>query len=215
MQKNTVYQVSTAQYLISGNAEGHNNLNKITRYGDFGIGAINHYNGEMIVCNKKVFIANYYGNVKKVTDSDLSPFYIITPFEPDKEYSIRNSNQEKTFELLTEKFLSADLIYAIKITGKFDSVLLRSGKEQQKPYPDFKQIIENSNTYKKENISGTMIGFYFPEPFEKVSTSHFHFHFIDNEETIGGHVCNFYINDAKAYLNEKANLNIVLPKPET
>ena len=213
MINNTVYQICTAYDLIKGNFEENFLVQDNLKYGNFGLGTFNGLNGEMIIYEGEIYRANYYGELEKVY-IEKSPFTVITDFCSENEFQINNLNQDEVFDIIKSNFNTNKLIYAIKINGVFSFVNLRSNSKQEKPYPDFSKILKNSNYFTKENINGTLIGFYFPESFEKINPPGFHFHFIDEYNKIGGHVTDFNTTVATIHLNQKTNYNLILPKSD-
>jgi len=212
MRGSIVNQVCTAADLIEGNFEDSFLIKDIIPSNDFGLGTFNHLNGEMIIYNGKIYRAKYDGEIEEVFHGK-SPFIIATKFTEANPFLLKELNQELTKKELKSK-IDKTSIYAIKIDGSFSFLDLRSNSSVKKPYPTIEKILKESNNFNVQDVKGTLVGFYFPKSFEKISTSGFHFHFIDEDKKLGGHVIDFAIKNAKIYLDKKTHFNITLPKPD-
>ena len=47
--------------------------------------------------------------------------------------------------------------------------------------------------YSRDNVAGTIVGFWTPEIFHGVSVAGYHLHFLSDDLTFGGHVMDFVI----------------------
>jgi acetolactate decarboxylase len=209
MTYNLINQVCTATDLIEGNFENSFHVKDIILDNDFGLGTFNRLNGEMIIYDGKIYRSKYNGEIEE-TLHDRSPFIIATKFKQEKPILVYDLNDEQIKNKIKLE-INQKLIYAVKIEGSFSIINLRSSAPIKKPYPNFTEILKGSNNYKVVDIEGVIVGFYFPLSFEKISTSGFHFHFIDNKRKIGGHVVDFKIKKAQIFLDKKTHFNLSLP----
>lgn len=84
---------------------------------------------------------------------------------------------------------SPNIIYAVRLEGDFDRVDARSEHPQPEGHRPFnKTIALVQTTFAFENRQGTLVGFWFPEHMKAINVSGFHFHFLDAEHAVGGHV---------------------------
>ena len=95
--------------------------------------------------------------------------------------------------------LGANCFYLVKIEGTFDSIMVRSEYKQEKPYRALDvALAEDQTEFAYENISGTIVGLYCPDYMGGLNTTGWHFHFITEDRTRGGHVLQVSIADAEA-----------------
>ena len=211
MISESVFQFSTANKLMQGNFNGQFTINELLQKGNFGIGTFNSLDGEMIVFNNNVYKTDSEGNIYTATGIEKTPFAINTFFNSTDFINLNSLSQPETFKLLELEFDSTEIIVAIKIEGIFNQISLRNPLKLENQTNDFSTIMKNVNHFILEQVTGTMIGFYFPESYEKLSTSGFHFHFIDHHYLKGGHVTDFNIRDAKVSFEIKKEVHIINP----
>jgi len=93
------------------------------------------------------------------------------------------------------QFESKNIIYAISIDGYFNELNLRSEHPQPEGHKPLSETIAKvQNTYSLSNIQGTIVGFWFPEYMKTINVPGFHFHFINDARTKGGHLFDMRID---------------------
>src|SRR4249919_2267892 len=73
------YQVSTISSLLAGGYDGATTIGEMLRHGNFGLGTFNGVDGEMIVLD---------GQAHLVDPSDLTPFAVVVPFQPQSSMAV-------------------------------------------------------------------------------------------------------------------------------
>ena len=63
------------------------------------------------------------------------------------------------------------------------------------PEMKFAEVATHQPEYTRENVTGTIVGFWTPEIFHGVSVAGYHLHFISDDHTFGGHVMDFVITE--------------------
>ncbi len=59
----------------------------------------------------------------------------------------------------------------------------------------FADVATRQPEFTREDITGTIVGFWTPEMFHGVSGAGYHLHFISDDQTFGGHVRGFVIKE--------------------
>lgn len=91
-------------------------------------------------------------------------------------------------------------------------MLARSEVAQNKPYEPIEiSMPKLQHSFLLENIEATLVGYFVPEVYKKIILSGFHFHFIDDARTKGGHVFDFTFKNAKVGLQCCTELRVKLP----
>lgn len=184
-----VYQHSTLGALIVGVYEGDLTFGELLRQGDFGLGTFQAVDGELIVLEGQAYRVRVDGVASTVPAETLTPFGVVTFFEPDLEFELNAADSFEALQALIEAELpSPNLPYAIKVTGTFESLTTRSVPAQQTPYPPLGEVVAAQTTFDFASIEGTMVGFRLPSYTSEVNAAGFHFHFLDHARTTGGHV---------------------------
>lgn len=198
--RETIYQVALLQSLTQGYYDGIIKVSELKQHGDTGIGTFEGVNGEMIVLDGKVYQALGDGTVQEADDNETVPFSNVTFFDKDgtlelSDVSDINVLKENLNSMVEEK--GKNLFYFVKVNGTFDVMNVRSELKQEKPYkPLDEALATDQREFNYENITGTVVALYCPDYMGGLNTPGWHFHFISDDKTKGGHILD--LNFAKA-----------------
>lgn len=196
--KQSIYQTGTINSLLQAVYDGDASMEKLSQHGDFGLGALDAIDGELIIYDGKFFRANAHGQLNQLAPESCSPFAVITKFKPERSFEISAASFAELEQKLLPQLISANLIYAIKIEGLFNHIELRSEECTCRPYRKLVEILPDlQRTFSFENIRGTLVGVWFPNYLAQVNVPGFHFHFIDEQQQVGGHVFGLDIVNGK------------------
>ena len=209
----TLTQVSTIEILLAGGYYGWASVGDMAAYGDFGLGTFLHLDGEMIQADGTVFQVTADGAVHQPAGEAGTPFYVTTPFETDQTIEIGGWVDFPGLQSqLAASLPSQNMIYAVRIRGRFDSLKTRSVPAQSLPYPPLGEVVKTQPTFAFEDVEGTLVGFYFPDSFAKINVPGFHFHFINQDKTGGGHVLELQASNLTAEVDVTTNFQLILPE---
>lgn len=216
--RETVYQVSLLQGLTDGDFEGSITIGELKKHGDTGIGTFNGLNGELIMLDGTVYQAAGDGSVNVLPDTETIPFSNVTFFDEDETESITNV---ESFEALTDilnakvKEMGDNNFYMVRINGTFDEMNVRSEYGQEEPYKTITEALAVDQTFfDYENIEGTMVGLYCPVYMSELNSAGWHFHFVSEDKTMGGHVLGVKVNNAVIGYDKTDGFNMHLPSSE-
>ncbi len=206
-------QVSTINALIKGIYEGAMTIGELRKHGSFGIGTFNELNGEMLSLDGTVYQVTSDGKVHVAPDSIKTPFASMTFFEAD---TTTPSMEAKSFKALQEAIdaglPSENLFYAVKVTGDFPSIKVRSVPAQKKPYRALTDVVKDQTIFEYSNTSGTLVGFRCPDYVQGVNVADYHVHFISSDKTQGGHVLDFELKNATVEVDTLPHFRLLLPE---
>jgi len=208
--KNVLTQVNSFELFMNGEYDGMMSYRDILHWGDFGIGSFNQLNGEMILLDGDLFRISANGEASGATVDQTTPIATVCLFEPDITYEIHNLSYQEVMEMVNQKIPDLDLFYGIKIKGQFREITTRSIYKQEKPYEVLSEVIKNEVRRKSEMISGTCVGFKAPDHIRGAVWAGFHFHFIDDDKLMGGHVLDFTIQNGVVELDILPRLNLII-----
>ena len=197
-----LYQVALLQSLVQGYYDGIVTVGELKQHGDTGIGTFEGVNGEMIVLDGVVYQAVADGSIAIPADAETVPFSNVTFFDVDETLALSGiadmaALQEAVNGVVNE--LGANCFYMVKLEGTFDSIKVRSEYKQEKPYRMLDEALaEDQTEFDYEDIRGTMIGLYCPDYMGGLNSVGWHFHFINEDRTRGGHVLQVSVADAEA-----------------
>ena len=66
------------------------------------------------------------------------------------------------------------------------------------------------HVFSKNDLSGTLVGVWFPTYLQQINAPGFHFHFVDEARQIGGHVFNFEIDSGTVEIQTVTSLQVDL-----
>ena len=201
----TIYQVALLQSLTQGYYDGIIKVSELKGHGDTGIGTFEGVNGEMIVIDGKVYQALGDGTVQEAADDETVPFSNVTFFDSDVSVDLKNINDMASFKAELNKTVAEkgkNMFYVVKVNGTFEKMLVRSELKQEKPYKTLDKALEtDQREFNYENITGTVVGLYCPDYMGGLNATGWHFHFISDDRTKGGHMLELSFKEAKAELD--------------
>jgi len=211
-RREVLYQVSTIQALSAGDYDGEASLCRLKKQGDFGIGTFQGLDGEMVVLRGIFYQVKADGRVYPVRRSSGIPFAQLTFFDADKTFFVdRELNYEDLTWYLDKLLSSKNVFYAVKVSGMFKYVKIRSVPKQSQPYPKLDQALKGQKVFEFHDIRGTMIGWRSPQYAEKIGVPGYHMHFISEDKQKGGHVLDCLTGTVKAEFDQTADFYLSLP----
>ena len=200
--RETIYQVALLQSLTQGYYDGIIKVSELKEHGDIGIVTFEGVNGEMIVLDGKVYQALGDGTVQEADANETVPFSNVTYFDKDGSVELSgigdvNALKEK-LDAMVEKN-GKNLFYFVKASGTFNKMNVRSELKQEKPYKTLdKALATDQREFNYENIKGTVVALYCPDYMGGLNTPGWHFHFISDDKTKGGHLLDLKFDKATA-----------------
>ena len=208
--KNAIFQVSTIVSLLAADYDGKITMPDLKKRGNFGIGTFDGLDGEMVAVDGKFYHVKENGVSNPAEDSMRTPFAFVTFFEADKTSSLEKSMNYKELEqYLSGSLPNKKIFYAIKISGDFNFIKVRSGPKQTKPYPPFGETQKQQKVFEFRDLPGVMVGFLVPN-LGYVNPPGYHFHFLSEDRKRGGHLLDCEIRKAKIEIDPISNFNLFL-----
>lgn len=210
--RDTLYQVNLLQSLMQGNYDGTATIEDLKDNGDIGIGTFDSINGEMIVLDGTVYQALHDGSVATPSDDTGIPYATVSYFESDissdfSDVADMNDLSDRITQIINKE--GKNLFYLIKITGNFKTMYVRSELKQDKPYKPLAEALKTAQReFYYENIPGTIVGLYCPSYMDTLNSVGFHFHFISDDRTKGGHIFKLSADNLKVELDKTSKLKI-------
>lgn len=212
-------QLSTITALVSGDYYGSLTVDELLKHGNFGLGCFDGVNGEMIIADGVCYQALGDGTVQVADPAEKVPFATLCKFENDFSEDIEKC---ENIESLTETLNAAvnengaNSMYAVKIHTTFPKIHVRSETKQEEPYiPLDKALTVSQTEFDYENTEGTLICLYFPDYMSKLNSAGWHFHFISDDKTQGGHVLDMSFENATAEFDEASEFEMLIPDTES
>lgn len=207
-----IFQYSTLSALLEGVYDGNLTIRELRKHGDFGMGTFNALNGEMILLDGKCYQATSDGKILTVKDSTHTPFAVALNFSPDTIIKLnRRLSMTELDKYLDRLITKPNLISVYRIRGSFDSISIRSVPKQVKPYKRLIEAYKKQGVFNFTKLEGTLLGFKFPSYLKEVNLDNYHFHFLSNDKTKGGHILNYTISIGEIEIKTVQNYELQLP----
>jgi acetolactate decarboxylase len=207
-----LFQTSTIQALLGGAFDGDVTLKELLEHGDLGLGTLNGLDGELIVIDRKVFKAELDCTLSRPDLQSQTPYAVVVPFTPGPAQHISGPISAATLaHQLWDDPGRPRAPTAIRIDGQFEMVRVRSVPKQVPPYPSLAEAIDHEHRRELYDISGTMVGFCFPDGLSGIEIVGSHLHFACDRRSHGGHVLDYTLRDATVRIDEASELHVELP----
>ena len=184
-----ITQVSVINALMVGRYDGVLPIPELLRRGDFGVGTLDHLDGELIVLDGEAFQVRGDGAIVPVGPDRSTPFAVVTPFEADGEFPCPEVAGLADLDArLDESLARKNRFVAIRVDGRFASLSLRSVHRQEPPYRPLAEVAEGQSTWTREDLGGTLVGIRCPAWVGGLNVPGYHWHFLSDDRKVGGHV---------------------------
>ena len=210
--REVVYQVSTIGALLQGLYDGVTTVGQLRAHGDFGIGTFHALDGEMLADGGVFYQIRSDGTCHVMPREARSPFAAVTFFEADHTLPLRDVVGPAGFDAALGAGLpSVNLAHAIRISGEFEYVRARSVPRQSRPYALLTDVVKTQPVFEYRDLRGTLVGFRLPTFAEGLNVAGYHFHFIDAERKVGGHLLECRLRSGTAETDVTPSIQAVLP----
>jgi acetolactate decarboxylase len=193
-----ITQVSVINALMIGQYGGVMPIPELLRYGDFGVGTLDHLDGELVVVDGRAYQVRGDGVVVEVGPDRSTPFAIVTPFEPEGEFpSPLVGDLSELDARLDDALWEKNNFLAVRVDGRFASVTLRSVRRQEPPYRPLSDVAKGQSIWIHENVSGTLVGVRCPAWAGRLNVPGYHWHFLSDDRKFGGHVLDCRVREGR------------------
>jgi acetolactate decarboxylase len=198
--------------LLNGNYDGITQVYEAKRHGDFGLGAFAQLDGEMIAVDSAVYRVTSDGHVHKASDATRLSFAAMTHFAPDHAIDLpQGTTLETLSRFLDPQLPTLNAFYAIRIDGRFSAIRARAVLKQREPFPAFCEVVKKQTEFSFGNVSGTLVGFRGPAYASALNSPGYHFHFLTDDRSGGGHVLSFTVARAGLKLQRIDYVDLAFP----
>lgn len=212
LEHHTVYQVSTSGALVEGVLQGAVQLREVLKHGDFGLGTFHGLDGEGILLDGQCWQALSDGTVRSVDADQMTPFWVATRFQSEKDERIENIQDiDDLYRRIDAMRLSDNIFTGIRIEGFFRRIDVRVACKSELG-TDLVTATHDQAEFHMSNIEGTLIGFYTPEYAHTIGVPGYHLHFISQDRSRGGHVLGVAADSLGVSLDFGNELKLILPE---
>lgn len=217
MSEKAMFQVSTLQALSLGYTKKVITVGELLTHGSVGLGTFEDVNGEMIVLDGHCYQAGYDGSIAEADQSMGVPFAVVTECSAERSFSldaIKNIDSLKTMlDLKIEEDFGLNSMHIVRIDGEFERVRARSESSFRSQHVELKEILSGrQKDFEFDGIRGTIVALYFPDYMDGINAAGWHFHFLSEDRTKGGHVFDLSIRSGTVSFGKVSRIEIQFPK---
>ncbi len=208
----SLYIYSTIDALLAGTYDGDLTMRELGAKGDFGIGAYNRLDGEMVALNGVFYHARSDGSVVVAGPQERTPLAYVTSFHPSQNIKIEIPLPLDGLEKwLDSRLGNLNVFYAIRIDGEFRDVSVRAIAAQTKPYKGLAEVAKTQSIHTYPATRGTLIGIRSPAFSKGISVPGYHWHFLTQDRQHGGHVLKLTLVEGRVQLEKILRVELQLP----
>lgn len=201
-------QVGVLADLKLGDYRGRVGLHEAVLPEDQGIGTVEGLAGELIVLDGEAWLAGR--DLKPVPAGNAStPFLQAMRFAPERSMVVAAANFGALVAEVESKLPDKRAVYAIRATGVFDALTLRSVDGREKPWKPLAHAVAAQTVGKREAVAATLVGFWFPEHLGEVGSAGLHVHGIDAAKSFAGHVLDASGSDLTLSIGRVGSMGLV------
>ena len=208
----TLFQVSTSTALVEGVYGGVVTIAELKQHGSFGLGTFDGLDGEMLALDGHFYQVLGDGTVREARDDARVPFAVVTEFRAEREFII---DRVESFDELTAQLDSrrntGNLFFAARIDGHFAHIRTR-GLCKTVSGVSLVEATAHQPEFALTDVSGTAVGFWTPLYARTINVAGWHFHFVTDDRTGGGHVLDCQGVQLQAQLQDLADVRIAMPE---
>jgi acetolactate decarboxylase len=212
-QEDSLVQFSLLAALAADDYVGSATLRDVLAAGDFGVGTFDRLDGEMIVLDGKIFQALADGTVRPADLAGTTPFAAVTFFAADGQIDkLSCATLDDLDSQLDRKLPHRNSPYALRVTGQFASLTIRSVPAQSPPFEPLVDVVKHQATWTHRDLRGTLVGLRCPEWMGTINVSGYHWHFLSDDRKVGGHLLACEFADCTLDYDECTSVLIHIPQ---
>lgn len=214
----TLSQVSTLRALLLGNYQGVVDAQQLAEKLQWGIGTYEGLDGEAIFVDGTPWVARPATEAVEVEPGTKVAFAAGCAFGEDaKSVSLGQALSLPEFkgqlELLQMiSYNNPNEFYVVALKGEFPFVHVRSCKKQEPPYQPLDKVIVDQVERTYKNVSGTVVGVWYPQWAEALNMPGWHLHFISDDRRCAGHLLALESTEAHGQMQNCCSFNLRLPE---
>ena len=211
--QNHLFTVGVGAGLIGGLYDGNYPYGLLKKHGNFGLGAPDKLDGELVVFQGKIYQTQHTGKTFVVDDRQLTPFAMVHFFQPDKKITPgRTLDKKSLFSYLDSILTNVNGLYAIHISGKFSYLKTRAFPPvKAHEHTPLAAMLPLQHFFEFSNAKGDLIGYRLPSFMDNTNISGYHFHFLSDQKDAGGHIIDLKADSISIEIDRLDSYTIHIP----
>lgn len=210
---NHLFTVGVGARLIGGLYDGNYPYGSLKQHGNFGLGAPDKLDGELVIFQGKVYQTQHTGKTFVAEDRQLTPFAMVHFFQPDKKITPgRPMDKESLFRYLDSVLTNVNGLYAIHISGQFSYIKTRAFPPvKAHEHTPLASMLPLQHFFEFNNTKGDLIGYRLPPFMDNTNISGYHFHFLSAQKDAGGHIIDVKADNITIEIDALDSYTIQIP----
>ncbi|QNK61729.1 acetolactate decarboxylase [Pedobacter sp. PAMC26386] len=193
----SLFTVGIGGGLIGGLYDGFYPYELLKKHGDFGLGAPDKLDGELLVFKGEIYKTQHTGKTSLVNEHELTSFAMVNFFRADRRLAPpKGLNKGALFHYLDSVLTNVNGMYAIHISGKFKTVKTRAFPPvKAHQHTPLAEMLNLQKFFEYKNCEGDLIGYRLPPFMDNTNISGYHFHYLSTQKDNGGHIIDLLTDD--------------------
>ena len=137
---------------------------------------------------------------------------MVTTFIPTITAALpKDLSRQEVIDVIGGVVTSENYLYAVRITGQFEWVRIRTAARQAKPYPPLREATRGEPVVQFDHVTGTVSGFRTPLSEQGIGVPGGHVHFLDERRERGSHVLDYRLRSGTLEVCIGTDLHLSLP----
>ena len=214
LKHHSLFQVSTSSALVEGVFDGCTSVRDLKRHGDFGLGTFEGLDVEMVMLESVCYQVGSGGTACVVAEETLVPFATVTRFCSDETFQIEAAVSFKDLlDQIDQRRPSNNLFVAFRVDGHFREISMRAACKAE-PGEKLVDAIGHQSQFHAERQKGTLVGFWAPTYATSIGVPGYHFHFINDAGTYGGHVFDLSGDNFQVGMHVETDIHLAIPETQ-
>lgn len=210
-----LFQFSSIDALQAGHCDGILSCEALLRHGDLGLGTFDALDGEMVVLDGVVYQVSASGSARIAAPTATTPFAAVTFFQAAEIFELGEiASLDQLQKELAARLRNRRIFYALRLDGHFAAIKTRSVSKQAKPYCGLTSALKDQTVCDRQNVKGTLVGFWCPEFVQTLNSPGWHLHFLTDDRQSGGHLLDCHLLKGRVSLALLTELTLQLPQSE-
>lgn len=210
-QSDAIYYASLNEAIHQGQYDGVVTINELKTHGNFGLGSEEKLAGELVLLNGVAYSIPANGKAHVMPKDSKIAFAAVKFFTSDKKLFVKRPLAMAELESLLDSVITQNSFAAIRIRAHFTSIQYRTFEVQERPYKPVKDVKEIP--FAGADVKGTLVGFFTPKAAEVLNSPVYHFHYINDDKTSGGHLLDCKISQAEIDIDYTSEFTTKLANP--
>jgi len=177
-----------------------------------GLGTLEALDGDMVALDGGFFQIKSDGRAYEIDPRARTPFAVVASFEPNIYRTLAAPTDfDRCCAYLERLVGEGAACCAVRLDGRFERVKTRSVPGQRKPYPALSEAVKHQPTFELRGVPGSLVGLCCPDCAHGLNVPGYHFHFIAEDRSAGGHVLGFRLASGELSVDREAGLRLELP----